>query len=255
MGTRTSIRFGRNTEAYHENDVSIDDPTVSRVHMLATLINDNIVEIRDLGSANGTFVNNRRLQKDKPVRIGPNDQVALAKLEIVVNPFKFLLPERVGTNLINAPQPANGTGNSPEDPLDKSSEFRRIEEEWHHMTEEIKSLRRKFQIRMSLLQGTVSFAPSIIILLFAKDNPLLSSMSGIITGFLVILTGVIRIKPGEQLEEKIRDINENIRDIYKCPGVKNNRPCAVRFAPMERPSVYKKQETCANCNARYTKNK
>jgi hypothetical protein len=245
---KKTIRIGRNTPEYHENDIPFNDPTVSRVHLQATLVNDHTIEVVDIGSVNGTYVNNRMLQKDKPLRIGPNDQVALAKLDLLVNLFDYFKPKQ-------ATDASPASEKKVVDPLDKSGDFERIAAEWESLNNKIRELKRNFQLRMSLLQGTVSFAPSILILLFAKDNPVLSQMSGIITGALVTITGIVRIIPSEKLEDQIKDLNENIQDIYKCPGVKNERPCQVRFSPQERPHVVRKKEFCANCNARYTKNK
>ncbi|WP_407912115.1 DUF1707 and FHA domain-containing protein [Kitasatospora sp. NE20-6] len=62
------LRIGRN----HGCGLRLSDSTVSRVH--AELRHrDGAWELHDLGSANGTYVNGRRVTG--PVRVGPGDQV------------------------------------------------------------------------------------------------------------------------------------------------------------------------------------
>lgn len=249
METQRTIFIGRNTEAYQKNDVHIEDALVSREHLKATLISEKKVELTDLGSTNGTYVNNRRLIKDKPVIVGPADSIALAKLELVVDPFSYLLPKREA----DASSKRAAANRIAADPLDRSEEFDRIEATWYEMTEMTKKMKRKFQMRMSLIGGLSAFAPSIFILLFAKDSPDLMRMSGMITGAAVTMTGLYRIKPEEKLQDKMRVITESLRDIYKCPGTIGGSPCKVVFNYAELPERIRKQKKCHSCNAKYVK--
>jgi hypothetical protein len=52
-------------------------PNVSRRHAEVTT-NDGGVTVTDLGSANGTFVNDRRIATGEPVRVRPGDQIRFA---------------------------------------------------------------------------------------------------------------------------------------------------------------------------------
>jgi hypothetical protein len=52
-------------------------PNVSRRHAEVTT-NDGGVTVTDLGSANGTFVNDRRIASGEPVRVRPGDQIRFA---------------------------------------------------------------------------------------------------------------------------------------------------------------------------------
>ncbi len=54
-----------------------DYPNVSRRHAEVTT-HDGGVTITDLGSANGTFVNDRRIATGEPVRVRPGDQIRFA---------------------------------------------------------------------------------------------------------------------------------------------------------------------------------
>jgi serine protease Do len=55
-------------------DLQLDDPQVSRRHAVLRAI-DGELEVEDLGSANGTFVNGARL--DEPRRLCPGDEIAI----------------------------------------------------------------------------------------------------------------------------------------------------------------------------------
>ena len=52
-------------------------PNVSRRHAEVTARED-VVTVIDLGSANGTFVNDRRIATGEPVRVRPGDQIRFA---------------------------------------------------------------------------------------------------------------------------------------------------------------------------------
>ncbi|MCB0343925.1 MAG: FHA domain-containing protein [Bdellovibrionales bacterium] len=60
-----SIQVGRSSR----NDISIDNPAVSRAHLTLTWQGDKIIA-RDLGSLNGTLLNRHKLKADTGVQIG-----------------------------------------------------------------------------------------------------------------------------------------------------------------------------------------
>ena len=63
-------------------DIVLEHPTVSRKHVHFSVRGDE-VEIQDLGSANGTFVNNRPLDQ-RPVLLADGDQLRLGHLHLRV---------------------------------------------------------------------------------------------------------------------------------------------------------------------------
>src|ERR1041385_6415952 len=69
-------RFGRNPA----NDFPIDDPTVSGTHCEILVADDSAV-IRDLGSTNGTFINDAPIQEAK---LEPGQTIRLGAVELVV---------------------------------------------------------------------------------------------------------------------------------------------------------------------------
>lgn len=74
-GQRITLQMGKNTVGRTpENDIHLDDPQVSRRH--AEITWDGVrCTVADLGSSNGTFVNNRRLTPNLPESICPGDRV------------------------------------------------------------------------------------------------------------------------------------------------------------------------------------
>jgi len=72
-----SIRtVGRATGA----DFIVDAPLVSRVHCRLTVAPDGTLEVRDLESTNGTFVNGARIEK---VRLKSGDRLGVGRIELV----------------------------------------------------------------------------------------------------------------------------------------------------------------------------
>ena len=72
-----SIRtVGRATGA----DFIVDAPLVSRVHCRLTVAPDGTLEVRDLESTNGTFVNGERIEK---ARLESGDRLGVGRIELV----------------------------------------------------------------------------------------------------------------------------------------------------------------------------
>ena len=72
-GIRT---VGRATGA----DFIVDAPLVSRVHCRLTALPDGGLEVRDLESTNGTFLNGERIQT---ARVSPGDKLGVGRMELV----------------------------------------------------------------------------------------------------------------------------------------------------------------------------
>jgi len=73
-GVRT---VGRATGA----DFIVDAALVSRVHCRLTALPDGQLEVRDLESTNGTFVNGQRIEA---ARLSDGDRLQIGRLELVV---------------------------------------------------------------------------------------------------------------------------------------------------------------------------
>ena len=61
-------------------DFVIDAALISRVHCRLTAMPDGSLEIRDLDSTNGTFVNGQRVET---ARLSPGDRVQVGRVELV----------------------------------------------------------------------------------------------------------------------------------------------------------------------------
>ena len=68
--------IGRATGA----DFIVDAALVSRVHCRVTALDDGDLEIRDLESTNGTYVNGARIER---ARLSPGDKVQVGRVELV----------------------------------------------------------------------------------------------------------------------------------------------------------------------------
>jgi pSer/pThr/pTyr-binding forkhead associated (FHA) protein len=72
-GIRT---IGRATGA----DFIVDAPLISRVHCRLTALPDGDLEVRDLDSTNGTFVNGQRIDT---ARLASGDHLRVGRVELV----------------------------------------------------------------------------------------------------------------------------------------------------------------------------
>jgi pSer/pThr/pTyr-binding forkhead associated (FHA) protein len=69
--------LGRATGA----DFIVDAALVSRVHCRLTLLEDGGLEVLDLESTNGTYVNGRRVEA---AALSPGDRLGVGRVELVV---------------------------------------------------------------------------------------------------------------------------------------------------------------------------
>jgi hypothetical protein len=68
-----------------ENAVRIDDTSVSRLHSSISLRSDSNVVIADVGSANGTFVNDQLLARDEARTLREGDVVQVGDFKLTVS--------------------------------------------------------------------------------------------------------------------------------------------------------------------------
>ncbi|HEU4940997.1 MAG TPA: SpoIIE family protein phosphatase, partial [Candidatus Eisenbacteria bacterium] len=76
---RPALRVGRSQDA----DIRIDDATVSRSHAVLSVLDDHL-ELKDLGSHNGTFLNGKRLTD--PSTVKPGDQIRIGSVLLTLLP-------------------------------------------------------------------------------------------------------------------------------------------------------------------------
>ena len=88
LGLKT--RIGRE----HENDLILTDPRASRFHALIHLVEGQWV-VRDEGSINGTFVNDKKVSGGQPLK--PGDRITLGDTELVFQPSQVGLGSRTAS--------------------------------------------------------------------------------------------------------------------------------------------------------------
>jgi pSer/pThr/pTyr-binding forkhead associated (FHA) protein len=82
VGSRFALTSQLTTIGRHpESDVFLDDVTVSRRHAEVRREADGRLELTDVGSLNGTYVNNERIDQ---ADLAEGDQVQVGKFRLVV---------------------------------------------------------------------------------------------------------------------------------------------------------------------------
>ena len=69
---------GRN----RQNDLTIDDNSVSKIHAALVLNKENQFQIADTGSTNGTFINGQRISYGKAMTISDTDKIKFGTIEV-----------------------------------------------------------------------------------------------------------------------------------------------------------------------------
>jgi len=89
-----------------------DDPVISRRHARVSRRADGQLTIEDLGSANGTFVNDERLDAPRTLDLGDVIRVGRTLLEVIDPPGVVSDPSRpsTGSDLAEAPSPPADAG-------------------------------------------------------------------------------------------------------------------------------------------------
>jgi ABC-type multidrug transport system ATPase subunit len=95
-----------------DSSVVISIPQVSKQHARLEWTSERELWIIDLGSSNGTFVNNQKLNPNEPVKLNPKDQVYLVDPKLV----KIELVQDLGTN-INPESTSFSTSYEPSSPV------------------------------------------------------------------------------------------------------------------------------------------
>jgi pSer/pThr/pTyr-binding forkhead associated (FHA) protein len=65
-----------------ENDLTIEDASVSKIHAAFVLSAENQLMVADTGSTNGTFINGQRIAYGRAFPVGENDKVKFGNIEV-----------------------------------------------------------------------------------------------------------------------------------------------------------------------------
>ncbi|MDR1594873.1 MAG: FHA domain-containing protein [Prevotellaceae bacterium] len=116
------ITFGRHTN----NEIVINDPKVSRIHLQIIQDDNNNFTLVDLNSVNGTFVNGQRVTGE--VALNPNDTVRIGNTAIVWQDY-FLQQADTPVNPVETPVKLSKASaylsGTPANPADKPKLYRK----------------------------------------------------------------------------------------------------------------------------------
>jgi pSer/pThr/pTyr-binding forkhead associated (FHA) protein len=101
-----------------ENDIAIDDSSVSKLHASLMVDPNDCLIVADTGSTNGTFVNGRRIAYGKAVVLTTADKVKFGSVEVTFEPVDSGHPESIApptVAMVNNEVP--GIPPEPEQPL------------------------------------------------------------------------------------------------------------------------------------------
>jgi ABC-type multidrug transport system ATPase subunit/pSer/pThr/pTyr-binding forkhead associated (FHA) protein/ABC-type multidrug transport system permease subunit len=79
-------------------DITIDKPAISRIHAEVTVLDDGRYAVRDLDSANGTFINGERLRGRAVV--GADDRVSLGGIPVHLDPDKGVVRDEFRGDIV-----------------------------------------------------------------------------------------------------------------------------------------------------------
>jgi len=88
---KTRLSVGRSKE----NDLAIDDPSVSKIHASLTVNSEDTLVVADTGSTNGTFIGGQRISYGKAVIVGNGGVVRFGAVDVTFKP-------------VHIPKPADG---------------------------------------------------------------------------------------------------------------------------------------------------
>lgn len=78
FGEKRRLSVGRTKE----NDLQIDDPSISKIHAALVLNADGQLMVADTGSTNGTFINGGRIAYGKAIPINQTDKLKFGNVEV-----------------------------------------------------------------------------------------------------------------------------------------------------------------------------
>jgi pSer/pThr/pTyr-binding forkhead associated (FHA) protein len=108
LGKITRLKLTTRIGRERDNDLTLTDPRVSRYHALIELVEGRWV-IRDLGSANSTFVNDEPIHDARP--LSPDDRIGVGDTVLVFQPSRVgaLASTRPPASRAQKPAPARAS--------------------------------------------------------------------------------------------------------------------------------------------------
>lgn len=240
------IKIGREVEGSSVLMVPATCKRVSRRH--ATLHwKDGAASIEDNESANGTFVNGRRIAKTK---LNENDSVWLGGTEGTADCYQVDL-KKIFESCHKAEEKLR---------TDYSKEFQDLKQTYIDYQAAVAELKKKTTMKSQLPLRIVSFIPTLIgaiIAVWPSDNPagngstriIAISVGGAITGLINILMIGKGSGTNDKLNEEITELQINYQKRYCCPKCGMKYPFSTHWKKLEADGK------CPNpkCDAKFVK--
>ena len=233
-------KIGRNDD----NDFKINKDDISSNHCIITKLEDNLFQVEDLNSTNGTFVNGYRISK---VKFTLKDELRLSKDTVINLSEVFNLNKKYAKPVVKTKQ-------------DYINDFNKLEEIWLNYKKDLKQIKQNHQRKQSFIRAGIMLTPLIIwyILQYAYLKKLDTSIPEnletikfwqdkyLIFSVLGSTIGVLATS-NSNIDDKIAELNEEFSVRYVCP----NEKCRKQLGNQSWKS-YKNQKKCFSCNAPYS---
>jgi pSer/pThr/pTyr-binding forkhead associated (FHA) protein len=199
--------LGRNKST----DFVVDDGNVSREHCRIRLLTPQIIEIEDLGSANGTFADGNKLIPNRKYKFNSSVSLTLAKSHSVDLKKIFPTIQIVPKSQSNIAQHSQNNNSNHNRPITKEeeAEFQELQEVWEEFSNRMKKAN---QLNSGFGIGSQALG--------------LAAMSFIPGGFILSAgIGMLGRYIGQQKSNEIRDdlSYENMfLEVYCCPRCKES---------------------------------
>ncbi len=215
------LTIGRN----NTNKICIPKEAVSDVHA-NVWINNSVIEIEDLNSANGTFKNGRRIAR---TQISAGDEIKIANVKITYETLKQKIEEITRGN-------------------DYSVEFVELKKVYKKYKSDIQQLKREQQRKPLVLRIVLSMIPVIIsIILWDSVDPSIRYVIMIGGSSLIFgITSMISMGHEKKLDEQREILSDEFQIKYVCPK------CKMRMGVVSW-TVLASQKRCRVCGAIWIK--
>jgi hypothetical protein len=98
-----------------ENDLSLEDPSVSKIHAALVLNSERQLMVADTGSTNGTFINENRIAYGRAFPIAGGEKVKFGNIEVVFEHIPRAVEEAVGQEFMTNQPPTEAFSASQRD--------------------------------------------------------------------------------------------------------------------------------------------
>lgn len=216
----------------------ITDGRVSRKHVKLTVLDDGNVQVEDLGSSNGTFINGVRIIKkvvdrNAVVRLGASYTFSI----------KDVLP-----NVATPPSPPKGPKVAPPPAEFSITHLKKVWEEYDEGLMVLNNKSRKIGLitRMSSIftigGGVLGGALRTLEGMEAVSNVSLVA-SGI--GLLIMIYSIIQSASFDYAKAK-KKLDEELEENYVCPN-----PSCRHFLGLKKFSILRQDKQCPYCRSKY----